>query len=56
MSESTTTATTLQEIWDEAVEAANDLWVLFIDDLEDRAYEVSDPIWPEHIYMGSNRA
>ena len=54
MSESTTPATTFEDIWIEAGTAAQHLWGLFLHDAEDRAYIVSDPIPPQVLYMSYN--
>ncbi len=54
MSESTTSATTYDQLWDEAEEIIIILWDQFIHDLEVRAYAVSDPIWPQVLYMSNN--
>lgn len=54
MSESTTPSTTEYDIYMKAGYAAVAVWNRFIHDLEVRAYAVSDPIWPQVLYMSYN--
>ncbi len=53
-SEATTTAATLAEIWREAHDIAGDLWDDYVDALEDEAYGVSDPEWPQVFYQSDS--
>jgi hypothetical protein len=53
-SEATTTATTLADIWAEAYAIAGNLWDTYVDALEDEAYGVSDPEWPQVFYQSDS--